>query len=163
MTTLYEHVVLGDKISMVSANFNIPFLSGDGNICLYENGVSLVDEFGNEKYIIELNDLNINYEEFINVRNLKRYDNLKLKITIVRRRFFKNRTKRIKGNYYGKLIIEIAEIGSVELFDNQFFKYKKFYEKIISLKDGNSPLKIHKSNERNSIFKFLKSKFTFKN
>ena len=144
MTTLYEHVVLGDKISMVSANFNIPFLSGDGNICLYENGVSLVDEFGNE-------------------RNLKRYDNLKLKTTIVRRRFFKNRTKRIKGNYYGKLIIEIAEIGSVELFDNQFFKYKKFYEKIISLKDGNSPLKIHKSNERNSIFKFLKSKFTFKN
>ena len=77
MTTLYEHNILGSKISMISAIFNIPFLVGEGTICLYEQGITLLDKNGNEKYIIGLDELVISYESFVNTRNLKYISNIK--------------------------------------------------------------------------------------
>ena len=76
MTTLYEHNILGSKISMISAIFNIPFLVGEGTICLYEQGITLLDKNGNEKYIIGLDELVISYESFVNTRNLKYISNI---------------------------------------------------------------------------------------
>lgn len=160
MTTLYEHKLLGSKISMVNANFNIPFLSGNGNICLYELGITLVDEYGTEKYIIELNEFNIKYEKFINIRNFKYI----FKATIFTKdvgkqcRDVKNNFKRVKGNYYGKFIITIPELGDIVLLDNRSMKYRDFYEKISSLKCGINPLEVKNDVKENSLIKFLKTK-----
>ncbi len=161
MAALYEHNLLGSKICMVNANFNIPFLSGDGNISLYESGIILLDEHGNEKYMIELEQLDIKYEKFINVRNLKYISNIKINRHTIDKRYrhIKNVLKRVNGNFYGKCTISISSVGDIILLDNQFFKYRSFYEKILSLKDGNSPLNISKTSSKNSILEFLKSKF----
>lgn len=165
MATLYEHKILGSKISMVNANFNIPFLSGDGNICLYESGITLLDENGNEKYIIELNEFKMKYEKFINIRNLKYTSKASIFTKNVGRkcRNIKNVFKRVKGNFYGKFVITIPEVGDIVLLDNRSFKYKHFYEKINSLKFGISPLDILTDVKENPIIKFLKSKFSIKN
>lgn len=160
MTTLYEHKILGSKISMVNANFNIPFLNGNGNICLYELGITLVDEHGTEKYIIELNEFDIKYEKFINVRNFKYI----FKATIFtkdigrRCRDVKNNFKRVNGNYYGRFIITIPKLGDIILLDNRSMKYKDFYEKINSLKIGINPLEVTNTIKENPFIKFLKSK-----
>lgn len=161
MAALYEHNLLGSKICMVNANFNIPFLSGDGNISLYESGIILLDEHGNEKYMIEIDQFDIKYEKFINVRNLKYISNIKINRHIVDKRYrhIKNILKRVNGNFYGKCIISINNVGDIILLDNQFFKYRNFYEKILALKDGNNPLNVSNTSSKNSIFEFLKSKF----
>ena len=162
MATLYEHNVLGSKISMISANFNIPFLSGKGCICLYELGITLLDENGDEKYIIELNEFKIDYERFINIRNLKYTRKAIIFNDYLGKnlRNIKNVLKRVKGNFYGKLSIQIPEVGDIILFDNQSFKYKHFYEKINSLKNGINPLTISQDNSKKSILDFIKSKFS---
>ncbi len=165
MTTLYEHKILGSKISMVNANFNIPFLSGNGNICLYESGITLLDENGSEKYIIELNEFKMKYEKFINVRNLKYTSKANIFTKNIGRqcRNTKHVFKRVNGNFYGKFVITVPEVGDIVLLDNRSFKYKHFYEKINSLKFGINPLDISNDVKENPIIKFLKSKFSIKN
>lgn len=146
---------------MVNANFNIPFLNGNGNICLYELGITLVDEHGTEKYIIELNEFNVKYEKFINIRNIK----YTFRATIFTKgigkkcKNIKNNFKRVKGNYYGKFIITIPKLGDIILLDNRSMKYRDFYEKINSLKFGINPLEITTNVKGNSFIRFLKSKF----
>lgn len=160
MTTLYEHKILGSKISMVSATFNIPFLNGDGNICLYEQGVTFLDSNGIEKYIVGLEELKIKYEKFINIRNLRYISKATIftKDIGIKCRNVKNVFKRVKGNYYGEFVIKIADLDEIVLLDNRSFKYKNFYEKINSLKAGVNPLKVSKKNNENLFVKFLKSK-----
>lgn len=145
---------------MVNAIFNMPFLSGHGNICLYEQGVTFLDNDGIEKYIVGLEELNINYEKFVNIRNLKYIS----KVTIFtddigsKCRCIKNVFKRVKGNYYGKFSIKIADLDEIVLLDNRSLKYRDFYEKIISLKAGVNPLKSLNKPKENLFVKFLKSK-----
>lgn len=159
MTTLYEHSLLGSKIFMVSADFNIPFLTGDGSICLYESGITLLDSDGDEKYIVEINGFSVKYEKFINVRSLKYLSSNKIFLKNSRLNFkiVKPLYKRVKGIFYGKFVISIPQIGDVVLLDNKSFKYKSFYEKIQSLKRGINPLynrDLPKKNKIREIFKF---------
>ena len=160
MTTLYEHKLFGSKISMVSAIFNIPFLTGEGSICLYESGIILYDEEGNEKYTIQLNEFNIEYDKFVNIRNLRYVTNVKFITQKLNKKYmyYCYKYKKVKGNYYGKLIITIPNIGCITLFDNQSFKYERFYLQIVSVKQGHNPLKIKKSSMKKSVIKFLKHK-----
>lgn len=150
MTTLYEHNLLGSKISMIRSNFNIPFLVGEGNICLYEQGITLLDENGNEKYIIGLEEFEISYDLFINTRKLKYLPKAKVSTYDIgyKCRNITRMFKRVNGSFYGKLIITIPQLGSIELLDNQSFKYRKFYNTIDDLKTGINPLKdIYKPKE----------------
>lgn len=157
MTTLYEHKSLGSRVCMVNAIFNIPFLTGYGTINLYEKGLTFLDNEGVEKYIVSLEDLNISYERFVNIRNLKYIS----KATIFTRdaglkcRGIKSVFKRVKGSYYGKLTIKIDELDEIILLDNRALKYKEFYEKINSLRFGKNPLILSK---KYSFIKFLKYK-----
>lgn len=160
MTTLYEHKLLGSKISIVSAVFNIPFLTGDGSICLYESGIVLLDEHGNEKYTIQLDEFYINYEKFINIRNLRYISNVQFidKNKDKMYKNFKSKYRKVKGNYYGKLLITIPKVGSIVLYDNQSFKYKRFYLQVKSLRLGDNPLDISKNSIKKAFKKFLKLK-----
>lgn len=163
MTTLYEHKLLGSKISVVSANFNIPFLTGEGNICLFEEGIILLDEHGNEQYTIPLSDFDLSYEKFINLRKLRYIENINNISKNFKENFNSNKAyKKVNGNYYGKLVITIHKVGDIELFDNQSFKYKKFYSQINALKEGNNPLNIYKKNKKKSFLEFLKSRIFIK-
>ncbi|BAK80977.1 hypothetical protein [Candidatus Arthromitus sp. SFB-rat-Yit] len=160
MTTLYEHNILGSKISMISTTFNIPFLFGEGTICLYEQGVTFSDENGDEKYIIGLDELVIFYETFVNIRNLKYIPNVKIFTSGVSFKF-KNLNKRlryVKGSYYGKMVINIDKIGKIELLDNQSFKYRKFYNIVNDLKNGISPLNNLEKQKETFLSKLFKYK-----
>lgn len=157
MTTLYEHNILGSKISMISTVFNIPFLFGEGMICLYEQGVTFSDENGDEKYIIGLDELVIFYETFVNIRNLKYIPNVKIFMSGVSVKFNK-RLRRVKGSYYGKMVINIDKIGRIELLDNQSFKYRKFYNLVNDLKNGISPLNNLEKQKETFLSKLFKYK-----
>jgi len=160
LTTLYEHNILGSKISMISAIFNIPFLVGEGTICLYEQGITLLDKNGNEKYIIGLDELVISYESFVNTRNLKYISNIKFFTYDISSKFrnLNKKLKHVNGSYYGKMVITISEIGEVELFDNQSFKYRKFYNLVNDLKNGISPLKNIEEQKGTFLSKLFKYK-----
>ncbi len=165
MTTLYEHKLLGSKIYMISANFNIPFLNGDGNICLYEFGITLLDKDGNEKYILELNGFEVEYEKFINIRNLKYLDRAKVFLKNINSAHvkMKNLPKCINKVFYGKLIIFIPQVGDIVLFDNQSLKYRNFYDKIQLLKNGINPLYNSNNTKKSNIMNIFKLKFGMKN
>ena len=74
---------------------------------------------------------------------------------------FRNLNKKLKhvnGSYYGKMVITISEIGEVELFDNQSFKYRKFYNLVNDLKNGISPLKNIEEQKGTFLSKLFKYK-----
>lgn len=142
MTTLYEHQILGDKIAVVNARFNIPFLVGEGYICLHEKGIILVDESGEEKYIIEFDGFEARYDSFVNTKKIRctSEDNLCIKNSNLKSRNIKKIFKRVNGCFYGKLIITIPDLGDIELLDNHLLKYKDLYKKMEALKKGVNPL-----------------------
>lgn len=150
MTTLYEHQVLGDKIVVVNAKFNIPFLVGEGYICLYREGIALIDESGEEKYIIEFNGFEVRYDSFVNTKKIKYIskDKVYIKNSKIEVRNVKKLCKRVNGGYYGKLIITIPNLGDIELFDNHLLKYRDLYVKIEALKKGENPIEIYNNKVR---------------
>ncbi len=154
LTTLYEHQVLGNKISIANATFNMPFLMGKGIICLYEHGITLIDSDGNEKYMIEFDGFETKYESFINMKSMKCLDNVNFNIASNSKyRGVKDIFKRVKGNFYGKFTIMIPDLGDIEFLDNHTFKYRDIYRKINSLKKGINPLENHE--EKRSLFSKL--------
>ena len=56
------------------------------------------------------------------------------------------------------MVITISEIGEVELFDNQSFKYRKFYNLVNDLKNGISPLKNIEEQKGTFLSKLFKYK-----
>ena len=153
---IYEHPLLGRKISTISSlNLDLPFIEKVNVICLYENGIILLDKNRIENYILSLEDFSVKYIE--KICNLKRMSDSTLKILNYDTIDYK-KIRNVKNlKFYGKLTIDIKDIGKIILNDNKSLKMMDFYIKICNLKGGTNPLEYRKEESRSSILRRIKS------